>query len=233
MKKQLALSINRVVQKVKIQLLRFSLCGSHRNGKVFKWENYNRNPLLQSNCSYGGNKEGNYFLFLPKSNPASLKHCHDKFTTLLPAQWCLSETRNKCRTAKWKWQQSWPVCTITRQNGGWCQGGRFIALGVKHWENQDSVRRHLTLTCRPYCPVTFTRFNETRFYSLNVNVSLNDYFPPFLNILQFSILFLHFSNICQLFFFSGYHKLWCTVFNDYFCFHYNTGSFAIVPAIKA
>lgn len=31
-RKQLALSINRVVQKVKIQLLRFSMCGSHRNG---------------------------------------------------------------------------------------------------------------------------------------------------------------------------------------------------------
>lgn len=163
MKKQLALSINRVVEKVKIQLLRFSLCGSHRNGSTFKRENCNRNPLLQSNCSYGGNKEGNYFLFLSKSNPASLKHRCDKFTTLLPAQWCLSEARNKCRTPKWKWQQSWPVHTITKQNGGWCQGGRFMALGVKHWEKQALLRRHLTLTCRPYCPVTFIGFNETRF----------------------------------------------------------------------
>lgn len=170
MRKQLALSINRVVQKVKIQLLRFSLCGSHRNGSVFKQENCNRNPLLESNCSYGGNKEGNYFLFLSKSNPASLKHCHDKFTTQLPAQWCLSETCNKCRMAKWKWQRSWPVHTITKQNGGWCQGGHFMALGVKHWEKQALLRRYSTLTCRPYCPVTIIRFNETSFYLLTVSL---------------------------------------------------------------
>lgn len=180
------LSINRVVQKVKIQLLRFSLCGSHRNGSAFKLQNCNRNPLLESNCSYGGNKEGNYFLFFSKSNPASLKHCYDKFTTLLPAQWCLSETCNKCRTAKWKWQQSWPVHTITKQNGGWCQGGHLMALGVKHWEKQALVRRHLTLTCRPYCPVTsLMRWAFTCSLSVYMTTSF-----PFLTYFHFRALML-------------------------------------------